>query len=95
MDSGRTSTIAPGATEILLCSFVRGERKRALRSQLAARYPEVSADAIDEGDSVRLHRAADPLSGGSKDVGEVSMSDTAVKKPGPLFHLDPLLGDGL
>jgi RNA polymerase sigma factor (sigma-70 family) len=48
MDSRRTSTITPDGVEMLLHSFVRGERGRALRAQLAARYPGVSADAIEE-----------------------------------------------
>lgn len=32
----------------LLQSLVRGERVQALRAQLAARYPDLSADAIDD-----------------------------------------------
>jgi DNA-directed RNA polymerase specialized sigma24 family protein len=40
----------PSGTEDgeLFQSLVRGERGRALRAQLAARYPDCSADAIDD-----------------------------------------------
>jgi hypothetical protein len=44
----RASTTAPDEAEVLLRSFLGGDRGRALRAQLAARYPDASADSIGE-----------------------------------------------
>ena len=46
MDS--PSPTASTGIEGLLQSLIRGERARALRAQLAARFPDCSADAIEE-----------------------------------------------
>src|SRR6478735_2984818 len=53
MDSDRhsTATAEPGAgtgTEVLLQSLIQGARGRALRTQLAGRYPDCSRDEIEE-----------------------------------------------
>jgi RNA polymerase sigma factor (sigma-70 family) len=48
MASDASTATAPNGTDALLQSLVRGARGRALRVQLAARYPDCSPDAIEE-----------------------------------------------
>ena len=48
MDSDPSTTIPANGTDTLLDSFVRGERGGKLRTQLAARYPECSAEQVEE-----------------------------------------------
>jgi hypothetical protein len=48
MASDASTATAPNGTDALLQSLVRGGRGRALRAQLAARYPDCSPDAIEE-----------------------------------------------
>ncbi len=48
MASDASTATAPDDADALLQSLVRGGRGRALRAQLAARYPDVSPDAIEE-----------------------------------------------
>jgi RNA polymerase sigma factor (sigma-70 family) len=48
MASDTSTATARNGTDALLQSLVRGARGRALRVQLAARYPDCSADAIEE-----------------------------------------------
>lgn len=48
MDSDPSTTIPANGTDALLDSFVRGERGGKLRTQLAARYPECSAEQVEE-----------------------------------------------
>ncbi|MGN6817024.1 MAG: sigma-70 family RNA polymerase sigma factor [Solirubrobacterales bacterium] len=48
MASDVSTATAPNGTDALLQSLVRGARGRALRAQLASRYPDCSADAIEE-----------------------------------------------
>ncbi len=48
MDSDPSTTIPANGTDALLDSFVRGERGGKLRTQLATRYPECSAEQVEE-----------------------------------------------
>lgn len=48
MASDSPTATASDGTEALLHSLVRGARGRALRTQLAVRYPEASPDAVEE-----------------------------------------------
>ncbi|MGC1851336.1 MAG: sigma-70 family RNA polymerase sigma factor [Solirubrobacterales bacterium] len=48
MDSDPSTTISANGTVALLDSFVRGERGGKLRTQLATRYPECSAEQVEE-----------------------------------------------
>jgi hypothetical protein len=48
MASNASTATAPTGTDALLQSLVRGARGRALRAQLAARYPDCSQDTIEE-----------------------------------------------
>ncbi len=46
--SKSSTSTSPQSGEDLLPTFVRGERGNALRAQLASRYPDLSADEIEE-----------------------------------------------
>ncbi len=48
MASDSATATNGNGTDALLQSLIRGQRGEALRAQLAARYPEVSPDAIEE-----------------------------------------------
>jgi len=48
MDSDPSTTIPASGSDALLDSFVRGERGGKLRTQLTTRYPECSAEQIEE-----------------------------------------------
>ena len=48
MDSDSSTTIATNGTDVLLDSFVRGERGGKLRTQLAGRFPECSTEQIED-----------------------------------------------